>query len=192
MPTLSEYQRVRRSLFFAPLFAPMVAAFAARAQPVVPPDVAAEAAPLLAALIQAARGRAIAAGVSPMPPAIQRALYGFFPASLLWRVRYTTAGVAPISIPGLALSYGRIEAVTLIDVIMFRDERDARTNAKLWAHELTHVMQFERWGVDGFARRYIEDYAAVEREARDNAARFMTWSHQASGENPMMRANRSR
>jgi hypothetical protein len=40
-------------------------------------------------------------------------------------------------------------------------------------------MQYERWGVDGFARRYLEDPEAVEREARDNAERYVTWSEHA-------------
>jgi hypothetical protein len=46
---------------------------------------------------------------------------------------------------------------------------------KVWAHELTHVMQFERWGVDGFADQYVRDSATVEQEAIDNANRFVAW-----------------
>jgi hypothetical protein len=38
---------------------------------------------------------------------------------------------------------------------------------KLWAHEITHVVQYARWGVDEFAVRYLRDYQAVEKEAWD-------------------------
>jgi hypothetical protein len=64
-------------------------------------------------------------------------------------------------------------------VILFQDDHAAQTDAKLWAHELTHVMQYERWGADGFARRYLENYQAVEKEAIDNANRFVSWSEHA-------------
>jgi hypothetical protein len=40
-------------------------------------------------------------------------------------------------------------------------------------------MQYERWGIDGFATRYLQDYEAVEREARENADRYVTWSDHA-------------
>ena len=59
--------------------------------------------------------------------------------------------------------------------MLFRDEHTAQTDLVLWAHELTHVMQYQRWGTDGFAARYVRDMNAVEKEARDNAARFKTW-----------------
>ena len=84
-----------------------------------------------------------------------------------------------IGIPGLAMSYGDITAMTLGEVIVFRDETRAREDTKLWAHELTHVMQYERWGIEGFAERYLEDSEAVEQEARDNADRYVRWSRQA-------------
>lgn len=57
------------------------------------------------------------------------------------------------------------EAVTLVDVIVFRSEEDAQTNVALWAHELWHVKQYQEWGVQGFANRYSEDFDAVEAPA---------------------------
>jgi hypothetical protein len=36
-------------------------------------------------------------------------------------------------------------------------------------------MQYQRWGVDGFADRYVRDSAGVEQEAIDNANRFAAW-----------------
>jgi hypothetical protein len=166
---------VRRSF----LLAPFVWALPARAQKAVPPSLLERGAKLLATLIQSARETAITNGVKSMPPRIHSALLGFFPDAVLRKVRYATGNVDSITIPGLAMSYGHIDAITLIDVILFRDEHAANTDAKLWAHELTHVMQYERWGADGLATRYLQDYNAVEQEARDNADRYVSWSEHA-------------
>jgi hypothetical protein len=134
---------------------------------------------LLADLIQSAREAAISNGVKPIPPQVHRQLLGYFPEAMLRKVRYASGHAEAITIPGLAMTYGHIDAMTLVDVILFRDDTEARADAKRWAHELTHVMQYERWGVDGFARRYLQDHDAVEQEARDNADRFVSWSEHA-------------
>jgi hypothetical protein len=51
-----------------------------------------------------------------------------------------------------------------------------------WAHELWHVMQYKRWGVDGFVRRYLgnefgfrgrgSQANAIEEEADRVACRY--------------------
>ena len=161
------------------LFAPFTWALPAKAQISIPPSLLERGADLLADLIHTARETAIANGVRPIPPQIHRALLGYFPDALLRKVRYASGHADTITIPGLAMTYGHIDAVTLVDVILFRDDDAARTDAKLWAHELTHVMQYERWGVEGFALRYLQDHDAVEQEARDNADRYVTWSEHA-------------
>jgi hypothetical protein len=166
---------VRRSF----LLAPLAWVWPARAQPAIPPSLLDHGARLLADLIQSARDSAIANGVKPIPPQIYRALHGYFPDDILRKVRFTSGHADAIIIPGLALSYGHIDAVALIDVILFHHDRAAHTDAKLWAHELTHVMQYERWGVEDFAKRYLQDYDAVEQEARDNADRYVSWSEHA-------------
>jgi hypothetical protein len=134
---------------------------------------------LLAELIQSSRETAIANGVRPMPSQIHRALLGYFPDAMLRKVRYASGHADAISVPGLAMTYGHSDAVTLVDVILFRDDDAARFDAKLWAHELTHVMQYERWGVEGFATQYLQDANAVEQKACDNADRFVAWSEHA-------------
>lgn len=161
------------------LFAPLVWAKPARAQPALPPSLLEHGTKLLSSLIQSARENAIANGVKPIPTRIHSALLGFFPETLLRKVRFSSGQADSITIPGLAMTYGHIDAVTLVDVILFQDDHAAQTDAKLWAHELTHVMQYERWGADGFARRYLENYQAVEKEAIDNANRFVSWSEHA-------------
>ena len=162
------------------LLAPFAWALPARAQPVaIPPTLMEHGTRLLATLIHSGREIAIANGVRPIPPQMHSALLGYFPDAILRRVRFASGHTEVITIPGLAMNYGHIDAVTLGDVIMFRDEHGARTDRKLWAHELTHVMQYERWGIDGFAARYLQDYETLEQEARDNADRFVSWSEHA-------------
>ena len=132
------------------------------------------AASLLAQLIAAARRAALAAGTAPMPAQIVRQLAGWFPPDLPSAVRWSSRA-HQLSLSGLAFEYGDVEAITLVDVVLFRSETDALQNAKLWVHELTHVAQYRRWGVDAFAARYVADSGAVEREAIVAADRFATW-----------------
>ena len=161
------------------LLAPFAWALPARSQPTVPPSLLEHGARLLAGLIQGGRESAIANGVRPIPPRMHSALLGYFPDAVLRKVRFASGHSDNITIPGLALTYGHMDAVTLVDVVLFREDRAAQYDSKLWAHELTHVMQYERWGVDGFATRYLRDFDAVEREARDNAKRYASWSEHA-------------
>ena len=154
---------------------------AARAQPpagslsMAPPALLEYATSALTRLIEDARHQAIADGVRPIPQGIYRSLLGYFPAALLQKTRFAGGGARPLTLPALAFGYGDAVAVTLSDVVLFKSERMAQTDLKVWAHELTHVMQYQRWGIEGFAERYVHDSAAVEQEAIDNANRFMAW-----------------
>jgi hypothetical protein len=162
---------MRRSL----LLGALAWALPVRAQPSLSPGVLEYAGRALARLIEEARQQAIADGVKPMPVAVYRSLLGYFPAALLQRCRYATGSSRALTLPALAFSYGDATAVTLGDVVLFKSEHMAQADLKVWAHELTHVMQYQRWGIDGFADRYVRDTAAVEREAIDNADRFAAW-----------------
>jgi hypothetical protein len=146
-----------------------------RAQPTIAPGLLDYAANALAALIDDARRQAIADGVRPVPPGVYRSLLGYFPAALLRNCRFATGTASALTLPALAFSYGDATAITLGDVVLFKNERVAETDLKVWAHELTHVMQYQRWGIEGFAERYVRDSTAVEREAIDNANRFVAW-----------------
>ena len=130
---------------------------------------------VLARLIESARAQAIADGVQPVPSRIYRGLLGYFPDGLLRKVRFTAGRPGHIALPSLAFSYGDTAAVTLGDVVLFKDPLKAQIDLKLWAHELTHVLQYQRWGIDGFAERYVRDSAEMEREAYGNADRFELW-----------------
>ena len=168
---------MRRTIMFAGLSS----WGAARAQPpagslsMAPPALLDYAATALTHMIEDARQQAIADGVRPVPQGIYRSLLGYFPAALLQKARFAGAGARALTLPALAFGYGDAVALTLGDVVLFKSERMAQSNLKVWAHEMTHVMQYQRWGIAGFADRYVRDSAAVEREAIDNAARFMTW-----------------
>jgi hypothetical protein len=146
-----------------------------RAQPAIAPGLLDYAASALAGLIDDARRQAIADGVRPVPIWVHRSLLGYFPAALLQKCRFAVGGARTLTLPALAFSYGDATAITLGDVVLFRNERVAETDLKVWAHELTHVMQYQRWGIEGFADRYVRDSAAVEQEAIDNANRFAAW-----------------
>jgi hypothetical protein len=146
-----------------------------RAQDTVPPALRGVAAQLLARLIETARSQAIADGVQPVPVGVRRALLGYFPDGLLGKVRYAAGRSDDNALPSLAFGYGDTAAMTLGDVVVFKNPLKAQTDLKLWAHELTHVLQYQRWGTDGFAERYVRDSKAVEQEAYDNADRFEAW-----------------
>jgi hypothetical protein len=146
-----------------------------RAQPAIPPALLDYAASALGDLIEAARQQAISDGVRPIPPVIYRSLLGYFPAALLQRCRFAVGNSRTLSLPALAFSYGDATAITLGEVVLFKSERVADGDLKVWAHELTHVMQYQRWGVAGFAERYVRDSGGVEHEAIDNANRFAAW-----------------
>ena len=70
-------------------------------------------------------------------------------------------------------------AVSLGDVIVFRDAALA-ADPVIWAHELAHVQQYDRWGTLQFAKRYVRDHHAVELEAWEIAARYTMWALEES------------
>lgn len=158
-----------------PLLAGLAWLLPVRSQPAIASGLVDDAASTLAALIDDARRQAIADGVRPIPPAVYRALLGYFPAALLRKCRFAATGARALTVPALAVSYGDPKAVTLSDVVLFKNQRNAETDLKDWAHELSHMMQFQRWGIEGFAEHYVRDSSAVEHEAIDNANRFATW-----------------
>ena len=143
----------------------------------LPPHVREAAAAALTALIGDVRQQAIAGGVRPVPSVVSRALLGYFPEGLIRKCRYISGDVGPLKLPSFRVSYGTGGGLTLIDTVIFRSDRAAQGDLKEWALVLTHVMQFQRWGVEEFARRWIDNRAAVEQEASVNAARFIAWSH---------------
>jgi Domain of unknown function (DUF4157) len=123
------------------------------------------AATTLANALVASRDAAWEQGTQPMPPHIRDALLTWYPASLIDSIEYRVGVTEDGSVQSLAMRYGDATAVTAIDTIIFRTAWDAENNVALWGHEVKHVEQFQRWGLMGFARRYVRDHEAVEAEA---------------------------
>src|SRR5690606_24308523 len=131
------------------------------------PMLAGAAAPLVAKLIVDSRADAVAHGVEPIPAAIRAEIDDYVPARILDRVRWCASCGGTLSLQRNTFRLGIAPAITLDDVIVFADREAALGDPALWVHELKHVMQFEAWGVMGFAARYVEDYAGVEHEAAE-------------------------
>ena len=123
------------------------------------------AASALANALQHSRDQARAEGTFPMPPNIREALLDWYPADLLDGVTYRVGFTEDSTVQSFSLRYGEATAVTTIDTITFADPWDAENNVALWGHEVKHVEQFRARGVYGFARAYVRDHEAVEREA---------------------------
>ena len=109
-----------------------------------------------------ARQRAAADGTEPVPLHIRAQLEAYFDIAVLDSARFRVDDGAALNAGNALLQNPDVQAVTLIDIIVFRNEADALDNVALWAHELKHVEQYLEWGVGEFARRYTRDYGSVE------------------------------
>jgi hypothetical protein len=128
---------------------------------------------VLADWITSSRDAAIQQGVEEIPAAIRDALAGYVSDKTLARARWRAGGGGDTTLQHNVFAFGDVPAITLDYVIVFSDEKAAREDPKLWAHELKHVMQFADWGVAGFATRYLRNSGAVEQEAVDYRWEFM-------------------
>jgi hypothetical protein len=130
-------------------------------------------APWLTEWISASRDAAIAAGVEPVPQHIRAALAGYVSTAVLDRLRWRTGTAADLSLQQTALGFGDVPAMTLGHVIVFKNRSEALEDSTLWAHEIKHVLQFDEWGIHGFAVRYLNDYEAVEFAANEYRWEYM-------------------
>lgn len=126
------------------------------------------AAPALAASIRYSRQEALSGRAQAIPWRVRKVLAPYFPDDVLDAVRWTTPHGLNLGTVVAGWFY-RDGAVTLDDVVVFSDRRCAQ-NWGMWAHELTHVLQYRALGVDGFARRYLTDWAELEGQAVENRA----------------------
>jgi hypothetical protein len=108
------------------------------------------------------RAAAEARGVEPIPADMRRRLAPYFSADLLESVRYRVGGSDELGAASSMLQNSDIQAVTLIDIIVFRTPEGAADDVALWAHELVHVQQYRDWGVEEFTARYALDPDSVE------------------------------
>jgi hypothetical protein len=98
-----------------------------------------------------------------VPQDIQMTLGSFFPRDVFNGVCWNVYGQR-FAIDSLLLQDFNQGAVTLEDVIVFRDY-NAASNPVLWAHELTHVLQYRRLGLETFAHLYTFSSGSLEGEA---------------------------
>jgi hypothetical protein len=127
----------------------------------------------LAAAIRHARGQARSSAAA-MPPQVRQALAPFFPPGILDKVRWKTRNDLGFTLDNLVLSLSDASAITLDDVIVF--DHGFNPNAtdlnalELWAHEVTHVVQYQNMGVESFAFVYSYNPRSLEGQAESNAS----------------------
>ncbi len=126
------------------------------------------AAPALAQTIRFSRAEALRQTPEAMPEDIRAALSPYFDDEILEQAQWTLAGQDHGLGSLLARWYYDEGAITLHDVIVFSDAKVAR-NVWLWAHELAHMEQYRRMGLDGFALRYVTDWRLLEAQASSRA-----------------------
>ncbi len=115
-------------------------------------------------LLQSQRS-ALAGEVQSIPLHIRAQLEPYYDVLVLDSVRYKVGDDTQLNAANTMLQNPDVNAVTLLDVIVFRNAADAQSNIALWAHELKHVQQYLEWGANGFAARYTRDYRLVEAPA---------------------------
>lgn len=140
----------------------------------LPQDVANLANPLGLALAIAIRNGESQAmnGAQGIPPYIIGELQGFFDVGFLQSVWINSFDRNQISLQSEIMIFNdHTGAVTLNNVIVFRYSGNMAQNT-LWAHELTHVIQYRTMGIDTFANVYTTNSWILENQAIDNANRF--------------------
>lgn len=115
--------------------------------------------------LQQARDEATANGTQPIPLHIRVQLEPWYDFAVLDAARYRVGDEQQVSAANALLQNPDVNAVTLIDTIIFRHATDAEDNVALWAHELKHVQQYQQLGVEEFARRYTRNYDELEAPA---------------------------
>lgn len=125
----------------------------------------------LEAWLLQSRQAALRAGSEPIPLMIRAQLSAFYDEALLDSVRFRVGITDEMDAATVMLQNPDVQAVTLVDVVVFRDAGAAAEDAALWAHELWHVQQYREWGSDGFAQRYTRDFQSVEGPAYEMQAR---------------------
>ena len=133
------------------------------------------AAPILQKMIEQSKADALRSGVQPIPPEIRKNLSGYVSESIMNAARFRVKGGGDLSLQAGAVRYGEQAAITFDNVIVFRFQGDALYNPVLWAHELKHVEQYQKWGVKDFAIRYVRDFKSVEREAYEFDTKYAAW-----------------
>ena len=126
----------------------------------------------LALAIRVGRAEALQGEVHSLPKKLRRRFAPHFPDELPDGVRWTVA--EPGTRLGRALARWPVSegAVTLGNVVVFKTDGASR-NTRLFAHEIAHVAQYRKLGIDTFARRYAANPKQLEDEAWEKADRVV-------------------
>lgn len=136
-------------------------------------------APVLAQAIRHGEAQAARAGGKPVPAEIQKLLTPYFSRDILQSTRWTV-GRGRVDLGTIITERFMDEgAIALNRQVVFSSER-LTGNAWMWAHELAHVEQYRRLGVNGFAAAYIADWRKIEREANARANKVTAAIRQAT------------
>jgi hypothetical protein len=132
--------------------------------------------------IERARGSA-----QPIPGDIQRQLAPYFPPEVLRDARWTSYDRGHFALDTAVIGFNQWlqqeGAITLDHIIVFANPANANPLyfndrnpevRRLWAHELTHVMQYRNMGIEGFATFYSVNWPALEGQAK-------AWSNRIEG-----------
>jgi hypothetical protein len=137
------------------------------------------AAPAVANLIRSSRAQALNRGVQAIPTGVRQELVPYFPPQLLEMVRWTTA--EGLSIDGVLSNWFSKEgAITYDDVVVFSNAQ-LTNDVGLWAHELTHVLQYAQMGVETFAFLYTGNWSELEGQASSNSSRIVASINASKG-----------
>lgn len=111
----------------------------------------------------------------PIPPHIKQVLAPYYPAHILDGVSWVAfdPGVFTIGNQVIKQTLLQTGAVTMNRVIVFQRKKDGEESCSLWAHELTHVLQYDQMGIEAFAAIYatvlgakqLEDAAYAQQDA---------------------------
>jgi hypothetical protein len=119
----------------------------------------------LASWLVQSHANAAAGETQPIPLNIRLQLEPFYSLQVLDSARYKVGDEVELNTANTMLHNPDVNAVTMLDIIVFRHTDDALNNVELWAHELKHVQQYLELGVDEFASRYTRDYRLIEAPA---------------------------
>lgn len=126
----------------------------------------------LATAIRHARGQA-RPSAQPIPPNIKAALAPYFPPNILDKTRWAKRNNVKWALDTAVMMIAEPAGITLDDVIIFNDEIDPLSTdpatLEIWAHELTHVVQYGNMGVESFAFIYSYRPNDLEEQAYSNA-----------------------
>jgi hypothetical protein len=126
--------------------------------------------PLLEQWIIASRNNVIN-GAMPMPTEVWQVLQYWYPPDLLSRMRWRIGPGGDLNVANASFNYGHAQAITLIDVVIFRDEA-AFLDLSTWVHEMKHVEQYAAYGVHSFAIQYMRSWNSIENPAYAVEAQF--------------------